>query len=149
MLPGFVVIQKKGVGMVTAKPDTGLKAVDSLSAYEFRVELNGATVSGIFGVRGLSTFRLEDDIPPLTIAKMVQQNPALPFNVWTTETLRGHRPTRDIAIVAVDEGVETRRWIYKDAYIVAIDFSDFDTASSELIEERVMIKATSVEEIWP
>ncbi len=134
---------------MTAKPDTGLKSVDSLSAYEFHVELNGAVIGGIFSVQGVSSFQLEGDIPPLVIRKMVQRDANLPFNVWGRESQGGGKPTRELAVVAMDEGVETRRWVYKGAYIVSVSFSDFDTARSELVEEQVTIKAESVEEVWP
>jgi hypothetical protein len=135
--------------VVTTQPETGIKAIDSLSAYEFQVELDDQPISGVFSVRGLTSFVLEGETPPLVITKMVQQDPQNPFNAWTRETLSRSRPTHDIAVVAMDEGVETRRWVYRNAYITQISFSDFDTASSELIEERLTIKAQSVEEIWP
>ncbi|MBN1965256.1 MAG: hypothetical protein JW910_11465 [Anaerolineae bacterium] len=128
---------------------SGIKAVDSLSAYEFTVEINGETISGIFSVSGLTSYREDEIYPPLIIAKMVQQNPNSIFNKWARETVAGKMSVRDVAIVAVDEGVETRRWVYKNSYITAIDFSTFDTASSELVEERVTIKAERVEEHWP
>lgn len=138
----------------------GVQAVDSLSANEFAVELNGERISGIFAVSGLSSYclKMEDgkpvgmDYPPIVITKMVQQDPNLPFNQWTRETVaaRGTRlPTRDISIVALDEGVETRRWIYRNCWISSIEFSDFDTALDFLIEERVHIRHGGVEEVWP
>lgn len=134
---------------MTDRADSRTRVVDSLSAYEFQVELNGQPVSGIFSVSGLTSFVGEGALPPLTIAKMVQQDPRAPFNVWTRETLNGDRSRRDVAIVAMDEGVETRRWVYRDATISRISFSDFDTASSELVEERIVIQAALVEELWP
>jgi hypothetical protein len=127
----------------------GVKAVDSLSAYEFKVELDGQPVGGIFSVAGLTSFALAGDFPPLVITKMVQQDPNTPFNAWTRASRAGGKPTRNLAIVAMDEGVETRRWVYHSAYITAISFSAFDTASSELIEEKITIQAERVEEIWP
>lgn len=126
-----------------------MKAIDSLSAYEFEVEIDGQSVSGIFSVSGLTSYAGEGDRPPLVITKMVQQDPETPFNVWTRATLAGDRPTRDLAILAMDEGKETRRWVYRGAYITQISFSDFDTASSELVAERLTIRAERVEEIWP
>lgn len=126
-----------------------IQAVDSLSAYEFQVEINGEPISGIFSVSGLTSFREDDIYPPLVVAKMVQQDPTTAFNVWTRETVAGKTSVRDVAIVAMDEGTETRRWVYKNAYITAIEFSDFDTASSELVEERITLKAERVEEHWP
>ena len=90
-------------------------------------------------------------LEPLTITKMVQQDPNLPFNQWTRETLENptSKVTRAIAVVAMDEGVETRRWVYKDAWISDILFSDFDMASDELIEEILVIQHGGVDEVWP
>lgn len=135
---------------------TGIHAIDSLSANEFRVEINGDVATGIFGVSGihirsvdLSAGRLVHK--PLTITKMVQQDPTLPFNEWTRETLANptQKVTRDIAVVAMDEGKETRRWVYKEAWISDIEFSDFDTASDELIAEKLLLQHSGVDEIWP
>jgi hypothetical protein len=127
----------------------GIKAVDSLSAYEFQVEVDGQLAQGIFSVSGLSSFRLEGGLPPLVITKMVQQDTTTPFNVWTRASLDGSKPMRSVAIVAMDEGVETRRWVYHNAYLTAVDFSNFDTGLSELVEEKLTIQAERVEEIWP
>lgn len=135
---------------------SGIQAIDSLSANEFRVEIDGDVATGIFSVRGLhircvdlAAGRLVNQ--PLTIAKMVQQDPMLPFNQWTRDTLANPtgKVTRDIAVVAMDEGVETRRWVYKNAWISDIAYSDFDSSSDELIEERLTIQHTGVEELWP
>jgi hypothetical protein len=135
---------------------SGIQAVDSLSSNEFRVELDGAVVTGIFAVRGLhircvdlAAGRLVNQ--PLTISKMVQQDRSLPFNQWTRETLANptSKITRDLAVVAVDDGVETRRWVYKGAWISDIAFSDFDTGTEVLIEERLTIQHGGVEEFWP
>ncbi len=134
---------------MTAQPGTGVKAVDSLSAYEFHVEIDGQQVKGVFGVSGLASFVLDGALPPLTITKMVQQDPTTAFNAWTRESMNGSKPTRALAVVAMDEGVETRRWVYHNAVITGIRFSDFDTASSELVEEQVAIQAERVEERWP
>lgn len=138
----------------------GIQAVDSLSSNEFVVELNGQRVTGIFSVTGLSSYslKIEDgkpvgmEYPSLVVTKMVQQDASLAFNQWTRETVaaRGTRlPTRDIAIVAMDEGVETRRWVYRNCWISNIAFSDFDTALDFLIEERITIEHGGVEEVWP
>ncbi|MBP8973796.1 MAG: phage tail protein, partial [Anaerolineae bacterium] len=84
------------------------------------------------------------------ITKMVQRDPDLPFNAWIRETLTN--PTvkivRQIAIVAMDEGIETRRWTLKDAWISAVGYSDFDSGSDQLIEERVTVQHSGVEEVW-
>lgn len=138
----------------------GVQAVDSLSANEFAVEVNGQRVTGVFAVTGLSSYHLkmEDgkpvgmDFPTINLTKMVQRDPNLPFNQWTRETVaaRGTRlPTRDISVIALDEGVETRRWVYRNCWISSIHFSDFDTALDFLIEEKVTIQHGGVEEVWP
>lgn len=57
--------------------------------------------------------------------------------------------TRTLAIVALDEGVETRRWVLRDAWISQIAYSDFDSASQALVEERLTIEHGGVEVVWP
>ena len=139
-----------------AEESSGVQTIDSLSANEFRVELDGEVVTGIFSVGGLH-IRCMDLAAgqlvnrPVTITKMVQQNPDLPFNRWTRETLTSptSKVTRKLAIVAMDEGVETRRWVYSEAWISDIAFSDFDMSSQELIAERITIQHNGVEEVWP
>ena len=74
---------------------SGIRAVDSLSANEFHVELNGEIVTGIFGVRGIHIRHVDLTagklVPqPLTVTKMVQQDAELPFNQWARETLAAH-----------------------------------------------------------
>ncbi len=139
-----------------AQETSGIQAVDSLSANEFHVELNGVVATGIFGVSRIHIRSVDMTVgklvpQPVVITKMVQQDPALPFNQWTRETLANptSKITRDLAVVAMDEGVETRRWVYKEAWISNIEFSDFDTGRDELIEERLTIHHSGVEEIWP
>jgi phage tail-like protein len=139
----------------------GLRVVDSLTANEFRLEINGQVVSGVFSVHGLCAFSLKVDeagkpvginYPPLVITKMVQQDPSLPFNAWVREAVQARGtvlPTREIAIVALDEGAETRRWVYRNAWIAEVNFSDFDTASEYLVEEKITLRHNGVEEIWP
>lgn len=129
-------------------PD-GMKSIDSLSAHEFQVAINGTTLEGIFSVQGLTSYTESAEVPPLTITKMVQRDPDSPFNAWARETRGGKRPTRELSVIAMDEGTESRRWVYKDAYITEISFSDFDTARSELVAERIEIRAAVVEEVWP
>lgn len=134
----------------------GIQAMDSLSAYEFQVEINGDIMAGVFSVRGLQV-RSVDIVnrqmvnQPLMITKMVQRDPDLPANQWTRETLANptSKVTRELAVVAMDEGIETRRWVFKDAWISDISFSDFDTGSQELVEERLVIHHGGVVEVWP
>lgn len=134
----------------------GIKAIDSLSANEFQVEIDGEMATGIFGVSGLHIRSVDLTAGrlvhrPLTITKMVQQNPDLAFNRWTRETLANPttKVTREIAVVAIDDGAEVRRWVYAEAWISDIAFSDFDTGSDTLIEEQLTIQHSGVEEIWP
>ena len=68
-----------------AEERAGIKAIDSLSANEFHIELNGEIATGIFGVSGLHIRSVDLTAgrlvhKPLTITKMVQQDPNLPFN---------------------------------------------------------------------
>lgn len=139
----------------------GLRIVDSLSANEFHLEINGQIVTGVFAVHGLTSFKLEVDAagkpvgvryPPLLVTKMVQQDASLPFNAWVREAVQARGtvlPTREISVVAMDEGVETRRWVYHNAWISEVSFSDFDTALEYLVEEKITIQHGGVEEIWP
>lgn len=139
----------------------GYQTVDSLSANEFHIEINGQIATGIFAVAGLATFGLKLDekykpvdfeYPALIITKMVQKDPNLPFNQWVREAIQARGtvlPTREIAVVAMDEGVETRRWVYHNAWISNVSFSDFDTALEYLVEEKITIQHGGVEEVWP
>ncbi|HMM27516.1 MAG: phage tail protein [Chloroflexota bacterium] len=131
-----------------------IRAIDSLSANEFAVELEGEVMTGVFGVSGLCSLALDGRVPvhhPLVISKMVQREADLPANRWVRETLANPpaRVTRTLAIVALDEGVETRRWVLRDAWISQIAYSDFDSASQALVEERLTIEHGGVEVVWP
>ncbi|HML20401.1 MAG TPA: phage tail protein [Aggregatilinea sp.] len=138
-----------------AQQSSGIQAVDSLSANEFKVEIEGAEAAGIFAVRGLTIRQMDGSgqvtLQPVVIVKMVQQDPTLPFNRWTRETLANSsaKVTRELSVVAVDDGVEVRRWVIKDAWISSIALSDFDTAQADLIEERLTIHHGGIEERWP
>jgi phage tail-like protein len=138
-----------------AQQSSGIQAVDSLSANEFKVEIEGAEAAGIFAVRGLTIRQMDGSgqvtLQPVVIVKMVQQDPDLPFNRWTRETLANSsaKVTRELSVVAVDDGVEVRRWVIKDAWISSIALSDFDTARADLIEERLTIHHGGIEERWP
>ncbi len=138
-----------------AQESTGIQAVDSLSSNEFTVELEGVEASGIFAVRGLTVRQMDGSgqvaLQPIVIVKMVQQDRDLPFNRWTRDTLAdpAAKVTRDLAVVAVDDGVEVRRWIVKDAWISSIALSDFDSARADLVEEHLTIHHAGIEERWP
>lgn len=126
--------------------------VDSLIANEFAVEINGEPMSGVFSVSGLVSFMLDSAgkrlYPSFSIAKMVQRDPHNAFNSWLQESHKGGQPTRDIAILAVDDGVPTRRWLAKGAYIKAVEYSRFDEASFEMVAEIVEIAYESMEETF-
>jgi hypothetical protein len=131
---------------------TRLDAVDSLQSNEFAVELEGVVVSGIFRVSGLTTFNLSAQAHTLFLIKMVQRDATLPFNRWLKESMEapksGPRPTRTLAVLAVDDGEETRRWMIEGAFITSVQYSEFDTASGELLEEIITIQYASVTEQW-
>lgn len=135
-------------------------ALDSLTANEFAVEIEGERASGIFRVTGLTPFKL-DVKPSMTkivrepfmIAKMVQRDPNNAFNRWLQDSARSRedivRPTRRLAIVALDEGLETRRWEVVGAYIVEVAYSEFNTGARDLVEEVLTIMYERIEEVWP
>jgi hypothetical protein len=139
----------------------GLQAIDSLVANEFELLIDGQPVSGIFTVTGLVTFQLEVKATnqlrkthePFRITKMVQRDPENPFNVWMRETYAAGsdivRPTRTLTILAVDDGVLVRRWTIRKAWICEIAYSDFNSGSSEMIEERITIRYEDIEDAWP
>ena len=133
--------------------------IDSLSANEFQVYLNEDVVPGVFRVSGFIPFKLEVKPgvtkvvrEPFKLAKMVQRDPALPFNRWVQETLSAKedivRPLRTLVIVALDDGVESRRWTVTGAWISQISYSDFNSASGELVEEVVTIHFDDIQETW-
>lgn len=133
--------------------------IDSLSANEFAVEIEGQRAVGILNVTGLITFKLDVkpsltklERPTFKIGKLVQHDAQLPFNQWIRASTAARddivRPTRTLAIVALDEGIETRRWTIQGAWISEIAYSKFDTGSSELVEETLTIQYDHIEETW-
>ncbi len=133
--------------------------IDSLSANEFQVYLNDDVVPGVFRVSGFIPFKLEVKPgvtkvvrEPFKLAKMVQRDPNLPFNRWVQETLSAKedivRPLRTLVIVALDDGVESRRWTVTGAWISQISYSDFNSASGELVEEVLSIHFDDIQETW-
>lgn len=134
--------------------------IDSLTANEFAVELNDERLTGIFRVIGLSPFKLEVKTTtqlkaikePFQIVKMFQRDPANPINAWMRETAAAGvdivRPSRTLAVLALDGGVEVRRWTFKGAWISAVSYSDFNTGSGDLIEETITIQWDEVEIEW-
>jgi hypothetical protein len=145
----------------TAIQVRGVKAIDSLSANEFAIHIEDELVDGVFRVSGLVPFKLEVKTTtslkhlkePFKIIKMVQRDPNAPFNRWLRETVAAGddivRPTRTVTLLAVDDGVETRRWSVKGAWISEVTYSDFNTSSGELIEETLTIQWEEIEETWP
>ncbi len=133
-----------------------LRAIDSLCANEFAVELDNQRISGIFRVIGLTTYKTDEQgqisKEPFTITKIVQRDPHSPFNKWLRETMEQRnnptRPTRTLAILAIDDGIETRRWVVKGAWIKEVRYSDFDSASFEMVEEIFVIGYEDIEEKW-
>jgi len=138
-----------------------LVTVDSLVANEFEVELEGEILPGVFRVSGLVTFKLDGDDEhhasrtnsPIILSKMVQRDGNTAFNKWLRETVSAKsgqpRPRRTLAVVAIDDGVETRRWTISGAWIQQVRYSDFDSASSAMVEEIVTIHFDGLQEQWP
>ncbi len=136
------------------------KHIDSLSANEFRVEIEGEVVDGIFKVIGLSPFKLEVKQSsalkalkdPIQIVKMVRRDPNNVINRWMRESIASHidimRVTRNIDVVAVDDGEEIRRWQIKGAWISGISYSEFNSGSGELVEETLTLQWASIETVW-
>lgn len=131
--------------------------IDSLIANEFRVELAGETVSGVFRVSNLQTYATDEDgsraLPPFVITKMVQRDGNLPMNQWLRETMAARNSAdvakRDLTILAVDDGVVIRRWHVRGASITHVAYSDFNSAESLMVEERLTISYEDIEEEWP
>lgn len=138
-----------------------VQAIDSLVANEFEVHLDDEPISGIFSISGLTTFKLDVRVTtsitkmqqPFTIKKMVHRDPYAPFNQWIRDTFAAQddivRPLRTLSITAVDNGVPTRKWIIKDAWISEVKYSDFDSGSSAMIEETITIQYEDIDETWP
>lgn len=129
--------------------------LDSLIANEFAFEINGETATGIFRVSNFRSFVTDDEgnrlKPPFEVAKMVQRDPNNSFNTWLRETTAafGEKPRRDVAIVAIDDGVVTRRWLAKGAWIKEVRYSAFDSGSFEMVEEIFVIAYEDLEESFP
>ncbi len=148
---------------ITAKSSTSenTKHIDSLSANEFRVELEGEVIDGIFKVGGLAPFKLEVKQSsalkalkePLQIVKMVRRDPNHPLNRWLRESTDTQtdimRPKRTLSIIAVDDGEEVRRWLVKGAWISAVSYSEFNTGLGELVEETLTVHWDSMDTVWP
>ncbi len=140
---------------------TTIQTIDSLAANEFAIELDGTPVSGIFRITGFFSFKLDVKTTnilkfkqePFKIVKMVQRDGNNPMNRWIRESIAAGediaRPTHTLTIIALDDGVETRRWSVQEAWISEISYSDFNTASGEMVEETLLIQYEHVEDSWP
>lgn len=137
--------------------ESQFQQIDSLIANEFSFEIEGVAVNGVFRISNLRTYALDDEgnrIKPLfKVAKMVQRDGNNPFNKWLRETLDARdsdeMPRRDVTVVAVDDGTETRRWTAKGAWIQSVAYSDFDSSSFEMVAEIFTIGYDDIEETWP
>jgi hypothetical protein len=150
--------KKQATEIVPAKSAT--QAIDSLSANEFVVEIEGEKVGGVFRIAGLVSFKLDvkgtsalkNMKEPFKIVKMVQRDPQNAFNRWLVETVTAKadivRPKHTLAIIAVDDGVEIRRWTVNGAWISEVAYSEFNTGSGDLIEETITIQWDEIEETW-
>lgn len=131
--------------------------IDSLIANEFAFEISGEAVSGVFRVGNLVTYATDDEgkrvKPNFEVSKMVERDGNNAFNSWLRETTDARdsddSPRRDITVVAVDDGVETRRWTAKNAWIKSVSYSDFDSSSFEMIAETFVIGYDDIEERFP
>jgi phage tail-like protein len=135
--------------------------IDSLSANEFRVEIDGEVVDGIFKVGGLAPYKLDVkqssalkiNKDPITIVKMVRRDPSNAVNRWLRESIATHtdimRVTRTVSVVAVDDGEEIRRWNIKGAWISGVSYSEFNSASGDLVEETLTLQWEAIETLWP
>ncbi|GAB5494595.1 MAG: hypothetical protein Phog2KO_48100 [Phototrophicaceae bacterium] len=131
--------------------------IDSLIANEFAFEISGEAVSGVFRVGNLVTYATDDDgnrlKPSFEVSKMVERDGNNAFNSWLRETTDARNsdesPRRDVTVVAVDDGVETRRWTAKNAWIKSVSYSDFDSSSFEMIAETFVIGYEDIEESFP
>jgi phage tail-like protein len=73
-------------------------------------------------------------------------------NRWLRDTIDAKadivRPKRTVAIIAIDDGEEVRRWTVSGAWISEITYSDFNSGSSALVEETLTIQWDEMEESW-
>jgi hypothetical protein len=129
--------------------------LDSLIANEFALEINGEAATGIFRVSNFRSFVTDDEgnrlKPPFEVSKMVQRDANNNFNTWLRETTAafGEKPRRDVTIVAIDDGIVTRRWTAKGAWIKEVRYSAFDSGSFEMVEETFVLAYDELEESWP
>jgi hypothetical protein len=131
--------------------------LDSLVSNEFAFEINGQRVNGVLHIGSLVTFRLQEDgtriMPPFEVSKIVERDANTVFNTWLRETIDSRqaasRPRRDVTVVAVDDGVVTRRWTARNAWIREVRYSSFDSTSYEMVSETYVIAYDDMEDSWP
>lgn len=144
----------------TSMISNSIQSIDSLSANEFAVELEGEPITGVFRLTGLVSFKLDVKATtslkltqePFKLVKMVQRDPHVAVNRWIQDTVKAQadivRPTRILTIMAIDNGVEVRRWTVNGAWISEISYSDFDMSSGDLVEETLTIHYEKIAESW-
>jgi hypothetical protein len=128
--------------------------LDSLVANEFAVEINGVRVNGVFRVSSLVTFSLTasgtQQSKPFEVTKMVERDANAPFNKWLRDTRAdGAGARREVTVLAIDDGIVTRRWTARNAYITEVHYSAFDSASVEMVAETFAILYDVFEEAFP
>jgi hypothetical protein len=128
--------------------------LDSLVANEFAVEINGERVNGVFRVSNLVTFSLNasgaPQAKPFQVTKMVERDANSPFNKWLQDArVAGDDARRDVIVLAIDDGIVTRRWTARNAYITEVSYSAFDSAVVEMVAETFTILYDGFEEAFP
>ncbi len=125
--------------------------LDSLVGNEFEVEINGELASGIFRIDNFVPFSLQDGQRievPFYLVKLVQRDPNNPINRWLKDSNSRSNIIRDVTVKAVDDGVVTRTWTFKNAWISEVRYAGFNTASSDLVEEIITVNYEAVTEAW-
>lgn len=131
--------------------------IDSLVANEFGFEINGERVSGVLSIAKLISFSMDESgkrhFPPFEVSKIVERDGNNLFNRWLRETIAarnsGTRPRRDVTVLAIDDGVVTRRWHVKNAWIKEVQYSSFDSGSFEIVAETLVIMYDDIEDTFP
>ena len=72
-----VGVERSGAVANANDKSAPVQMLDSLSAYEFQVEIDGQVISGVFGVHGLTSYRRKASAA-LLITKIVQREPNTP-----------------------------------------------------------------------
>lgn len=145
---------------LTLTASASVQRMDSLSANEFAVYLQDIPLRGVLRLTDFKPFKL--DVKPTTalkalkepfkLVRLVESDPASPINQWVVESINAQtdfdRPKRDLTLVAVDEGVPTRQWMITGAWISEVNYSSFDSGSSEFVEETLTIQWDAIKFEW-